>query len=167
MENRTCPDDHISTRTHQSRVQPDGRMLASGSDDYTIRLFDTAEGTPLHTLEGHELDIISVVFSPTGGALASVSGDKTVRLWDTKTGRGSPHPSTGNGRNEHGFHPGGRRSSNGGINGSIDFWTPKPARINGAEGAHCAVNSLAFSSDGGTLVSGSLDGTILLWAYPR
>ena len=145
---------------------PDGKMLASGSDDYTIRLFDTAEGTPLHTLEGHELDIISVVFSPDGGALASVSGDKTVRLWDTKTGavRRTLQPEMG--AMSMVFTPEGAEVVTGGSTGSIDFWDAETGAHQRTLKGHTAwVRSLVFSLGGNTLVSGSLDGTILLWAY--
>jgi ketosteroid isomerase-like protein len=65
---------------------PDGRSLASGSTDNTIKLWDVASGSELRTLRGHSYYIYSVTFSPNGRYLASGSGDHTIKLWDVASG---------------------------------------------------------------------------------
>ena len=60
---------------------PDGRRLASGSRDRTVRLWDVETGACVRTLEGHDHIVNSVSFSPDGRMVASCSFDKTVRLW--------------------------------------------------------------------------------------
>jgi WD40 repeat protein len=69
---------------------PDGRRLASGSEDRTVKLWDTARGEEVFTLRGHTQAVYRVAFSPDGNLLASGSNDCTVRVWDA---RPLPRPS--------------------------------------------------------------------------
>ena len=66
---------------------PDGRLLATASDDETARLWDPATGEHLRTLTGHDQHAVyGVAFSPDGRLLATASCDGTARLWDPATG---------------------------------------------------------------------------------
>jgi WD40 repeat protein len=65
---------------------PDGSVLASGSNDQTVRLWNSHTGECLRQFQGHTGLISSICFSPDGSVLASSSNDETIRLWDVKTG---------------------------------------------------------------------------------
>jgi hypothetical protein len=60
---------------------PDGKMLASGSVDNTIKLWRVADGSVITTLSGDSDSVTSIAFSPDGNTLASGSGDNTIKLW--------------------------------------------------------------------------------------
>jgi WD40 repeat protein/uncharacterized caspase-like protein len=64
----------------------DGKLLASGGTDNTIKIWDVATRNELRTLAGHTSAIDSIDFSPDGRLLASASDDGSTFLWDTKTG---------------------------------------------------------------------------------
>ena len=60
---------------------PDGKTIASGGVDNTVKLWNAADGKEITTLKGHTDYVMSVAFSPDGKTIASASWDSTVKLW--------------------------------------------------------------------------------------
>jgi len=101
---------------------PDGKHLASGSEDATTKIWEVAMGTLLHTLAGHSDVVVSVAYSPDGKHLASGSMDYTTKIWEVATGT-LLHTLAGHSDvvNSVAYSPDGKQLASGSDDGTIIF----------------------------------------------
>ena len=109
---------------------PDGRTLANGTFDGTIRLWDVHTGKLLYILTGHTFSVRSVAYSPDGHTLASGGWDSKVKLWNTVLGQ---HKDTLAGHtsvvSSVAFSPDGRTLASGSYDKTIRLWRISPPKL--------------------------------------
>lgn len=169
---KTSPRNQVSDEDRQenqamSQQQPDfcTNLLASGSGDRTIKLWNWRTGQCLKTLCGHSSWVWSVAFSPNGAWLASSSYDRTIKLWDVDAGKcvqtleGHTAPAV-----SVAFSPDGRWLASSSFDTTIKLWRVDTGQcLQTFRGHQNSVWKIAFSPDGQQLVSCSFDLTLKLW----
>ena len=142
-----------------------GNVLASGSKDESVRLWDVKTHRCLQVLEGHKHNVCAIAFDDDNQHLASGSSDQTIRLWDVKTGA-CRHVLQG--------HKGGifalafaahdQQLISGSFDQTIRVWNLQTGEsVKVLRGHTGGIWSVAVSPDGQRLASGSGDQTIRLW----
>ncbi|GAB3987767.1 hypothetical protein GCM10029978_107850 [Actinoallomurus acanthiterrae] len=143
---------------------PDGKILATGSNDTTVRLWDVAAARTTTTLTGHTGFVYSVAFSPDGKTLATGSTDGTARLWDVASARAASLTGHTDAVNSVAFNPDGKTLATGSWDGTVRLWDVATTRTTTTLTANTGfVVWVAFSPDGKTLAAGGGNNSVRLW----
>ena len=164
---------------HQAPVvsvafSPDSRTLASGSYDQTVRLWNTRTGNCTQRLDKHTNRIWCVRFHPSKPLLASGGDDNTTRFWNPQTGEATTTlQGYSNGIYAIALHPCQSLLASAHEDQTIRLWQTLTHVSNSdhealepyqtLRGHQNRILAIAFSPNGQTLASGSLDRTIKLW----
>jgi len=149
-------------------LTPDGKMLAGGSFDRTVRLWSLPDGKLIRTLTGHREPIWCLSITPDGKTLASGGLDKTVRLWSLPDGE---LIRTLEGHKKGvwclSITPDGKILASGSYDNTVRLWSlPDGEFIKTLEGHTNGFRCLALTPDGRILASGGYDNTVRLWRLP-
>ena len=146
-------------------MSPIGNVVAAGTSNGEIRVWDGASGTPLRTFQAHTDWVRSIVFNADGSIIASSSNDQTVRLWEVSSGRCL--------MTLHGhinrvwsvaFSPDGTTIASGGDDQLVRVWEVSSGQcLKTFQGHTHRINAVVFSPDGGTIATGSEDQTVRVW----
>ena len=144
----------------------DNRMLAGGSEDGVIQVWDAGTGDRIYDFKEHTNSVQAVHFSRNRTQLVSASLDGNVFLWSLVGEGGRLHSPIQHNASVYTakFSPDGNTFATGSADKLIRLWDTNTAKHNLTFTGHKdSVSDIDFSPDGNTLVSASPDGTILLW----
>src|ERR1019366_332578 len=133
---------------------PDGKTIASCSQDKTTKLWDVATGKITKTFDGHASTVLSLAFSPDGKTVAEGHTSKTITLWDLNTGKNTAlGDQAAHGVWSVAFNLDGKLLASGGNDSGVRLWelaSGNPPAVLGTHG-NDTVRSVVFSRDGNTL----------------
>ncbi|NET17575.1 MAG: WD40 repeat domain-containing protein, partial [Okeania sp. SIO1H6] len=151
---------------HQGKVlavafSPDGKTIATASDDQTTRLWDVATRKPIATLNYKGI-VKKVEFSSDGKTIVTLSEDKTARLWDAVTGK--PKVTLQHqGINAVAFSPDGKTIATASDDQTARLWDAATGKVKFTLEHQGIVNAVAFSRDGKNIGTVSDDNTAKVW----
>lgn len=151
------------------RYSPDGEVIASGSRDKSIKLWEVSTGRELRTLSRHEATVRAIDFSPNGKTLLSGGNDAQLLFWDIYTGKLIKNLEGHDRRITHvKFSPSGKLFVSGGYDGFAILWDAdslkilQKIKVNPATGTGEGVH-FAFSPDEKKLAIGQDNYSTILW----
>ena len=143
----------------------DGKLIAAGGREGTLKIWEAGTGRELFTLAGHKRGVWDLAFSPNSQLLASAGPDADIKLWSVATGR-EVNTLTGHsgGVSAITFSSDGKKLASGSQDRMIMVWNIADGNPEVAYMGHQGwVNAVAFSPDGKKLASGSEDGEVRIW----
>ena len=144
---------------------PNGKLIASGSIDNTIRLFRVTEAVLLRTMYGHPFPIYALRYSPDGAYLATGSSDNIIRIWRVSDGQLISTLEGHGGRLvDLEFSPDGRHLASSAEDFTVRIWRISNSRqVKNIDEGMSSVNDISYSPDGESIAWVEENGMLRVW----
>jgi serine/threonine protein kinase len=144
---------------------PDGRTLATASDDTTLRFWDAETGRETGRVQVRDSSALAVSFAHSGKFLVSCWGDGVLRLWDAETHREQGRIELHGTARRAPIAPDDRTVAVASSTQGVELWDLQSSSLcKKLAGGHGTIVPLAFAPDGRMLAAGDTGGLIRLWA---
>ncbi len=160
-------ENKINSSINAVALSHDGKILASGEDNKSIKLWNLSNQQLITSFPGHTQAITSVIINNNDTILATASDDQTINLWNIKT-FAKIYTLTGHTHavKSLAFHPQRQILASGSWDKTIKIWDINTGlELNTLTVHQLQVNAVAFSPQGQLLASASYDRTVRIWQW--
>jgi hypothetical protein len=143
---------------------PDGKLLATGMTDGTIRIWNAESGSLKSDVPQQYAMVLALAFDPQGSKLVVADGSRVVHIWDVATGRSSSLPPQANSIMDVKYSPDGSRIATAGWDGVATVWDAASGNpVAACKVARGGVRRVAFSADGRRLATAGGESGVRIW----
>ncbi len=144
---------------------PDNKMILTGSDDDTARIWDITTGTALYTFRGHQGKVRTVTWSPNSEYVLIGGADNMAHIWNVRSGKESQTlQGHTNWVSSVAWNRAGTRVLTGSYDGTARIWDVLTGRVlRSVQAQNSAIRAVAWSPDEARILAGSEDGIARIW----